>query len=185
MRLQNWLLAILAFAAPLSAQDTTAARPPSGLQVGSRVRIATAVGPGMRVGAITALTRDTLLLAERGGGETAIALSAITSVERSTGKHRHVLKSAGIGAAVGVGVGVIAGLASGNDPEDSFLRFDAGDKAAILGLGFGVVGFAGGAIFGALNPHEGWTPVAVPLHATRSSGRSRPTLGIGLSFALR
>jgi hypothetical protein len=72
-------------------------------------------------------------------------LSQIT-LKRSHGAGRGAWK----GAVVGVLIGVAAGFIEGDDPEESWFYFSAGDKAVIYGaLGAGV-GTGIGALIGAL-----------------------------------
>lgn len=54
------------------------------------------------------------------------------------------------GLFIGGGLGALAGLASGDD-ETGWFRLSAGDKAAALGLGGGIVGALIGAFLGALS----------------------------------
>lgn len=185
MRPRHFVLASLAFAARLSAQDSAAVRPPSELRVGSRIRIATAGAPAWRAGTIAALTPDTLRLrGDDGRSEVPVALGTITALELSTGQHTRVLKSAGIGAAVGAGAGVLVSLFVHDDPDDAF-QYTTSEKAMVFGAVFGVIGLVSGAIGGVAYPRDDWAPVAIPLRTSRSSPWSGTMLGIGVSVVLR
>jgi hypothetical protein len=182
MRLRHIVFASVVLSSPLSAQDSTAAPPPYGLHVGSRVRVATAGTPGKRAGTIAALSPDTLrLLTYEAGIELQVPVSTITSLEESQGEHTRILKGLGIGTGIGVGLGAIIGYASGDDPP-GFLSFTREDKAILAGGALGAVGLITGAVVGALNPREDWRPVTIPLRTARSSS---PAFGIGVSFAFR
>ncbi|MBK9036082.1 MAG: hypothetical protein IPL61_33365 [Myxococcales bacterium] len=84
---------------------------------------------------------------------------------------RGALEGAGIGLLTGAATGAVAGLVDGDDPPcldtDWFcFRFDAGEKAVVLGLAGGSVGAVAGLVLGALvgsrDTYErtpGWVPL--------------------------
>ena len=59
----------------------------------------------------------------------------------------HFLSGATTGFLTGAGAGVLIGLLSGND-NSGFLRFTAGEKAAVLGLSLGIIGTVAGGLVG-------------------------------------
>lgn len=82
----------------------------------------------------------------------------ITRLEVNRGGRRHILRSVGIGLAVGALAGVGLGMASGND-EPGLLAFTAGEKAAIAGIGLGAAGALVGLFAGAAQRGPRWEPV--------------------------
>ena len=54
------------------------------------------------------------------------------------------------GSLIGVGSGVAAGLIEGDDPENYFFSFSAGDKALAYGILLGVTGALLGLLLGAV-----------------------------------
>jgi hypothetical protein len=70
-------------------------------------------------------------------------IKTITIVKKSK-----VGKGAGFGFLGGASLGVVIGLASGDDPP-GFMSYTAGDKAAFLGIAFGLIGMILGAAEGA------------------------------------
>ncbi len=159
---------------------------------GARIRV-TVRGDttGAHVGTLVAVRADSLTF--RPAGDTAVravATDRVAKLEMSRGMHRHTLDGLVIGAASGAAVGIVLGLASGNDPQGGFLRFTAGDKAAILGAGFGTIGLVTGAIIGATKRSERWVPAALQpvgfwLTPSRAGGRRVLQAGIRLTIAAR
>ncbi len=64
------------------------------------------------------------------------------------------LRGGAIGLLVGAGVGAVIGLASGDDPPDSFLGATASENAAIGALIFGVVGAVIGYAIASSGEHD-------------------------------
>lgn len=99
---------------------------------------------------------------------------------------RGALEGMGIGALVGAGTGAVVGLAEGDDPpcgDSDWLcfRFDATDKALILGtFGAGTGALAGlliGAVVGSRDTYErapGWVPM-ISTHAAPGAARASAT----------
>lgn len=59
-------------------------------------------------------------------------------------------RTALVGGGIGLGLGVIAGFIEGDDPEGTFLRFSAGDKAVFYGGALGIGGSLIGVIIGSV-----------------------------------
>jgi hypothetical protein len=107
-----------------------------------------------------------------------IPLASVTRVEVSRGLRTHTAKGFGTGAPAGSVAGALIGYAVGGDDcsaereTGSFCLeiMSAGDKAAVFGLGLGVVGGVIGAALGH-NPTEKWEEAALP----------RPILGLSMA----
>jgi hypothetical protein len=136
---------------------------------------------------VVSVRSDSLFLQLAGDGMVAMVAVPITAVSRldvSTGRRRHTLQGAGIGALVGAGSGMLIGFASGDD-EPGFLAFTAGEKAALGGAVLGGAGLLLGAIVGTLNVTDRWA--SVPLGDGRAApnfqmDRRGARIGVGLSF---
>lgn len=63
-------------------------------------------------------------------------------------KRDKMLKGAALGALAGLGFGIVTGLMEGDDPQSHWIRFDAEDKALILGALFMPAGAVIGAMIG-------------------------------------
>lgn len=87
-----------------------------------------------------------------------VPAAALASLEVNRGGRRNVLKSIGIGLGVGALAGVALGAASGDD-EKGFMSFTAGEKAAIYGVGLGLIGGVVGAVAGISDRPARWEPV--------------------------
>jgi hypothetical protein len=116
--------------------------------------------PGARpIGRLVAFDDDSVVI--RFEGHTVpfrVPRDVITRLEVNRGGRRNVLKSAGIGLAVGALAGVAVGIASGND-EPGLLAFSAGEKAAIAGAGLGVAGAVVGLVAGVARRGPRWEAV--------------------------
>ena len=159
-------------AAEVLADDTVQ------LPAGARVRVTVATG-GRLTGKFLALDDKTLTLQITGQADPIllrrgdITTVAVTSGRRSRGK------GALIGAGVGVGAGIVIGLASGSDPQGTFLAFSAGDKALIYAIVLAPIG----ALIGlAVPPAERWEEkrldrIRLSVYPVRGRG-----LGVSLAF---
>jgi len=145
---------------------------------GDRVRVtAKPYGLENRIGRVESARNDSLFLQVAPNETLGIPVAGINQLDVSTGRSRHVLRSAGIGALVGAATGAFIGLADGDDPKESFLAFTAGEKAAMGGIVLGGAGLVIGTLIGALNVSEHWT--SVPLGDTRAT----PNLQLGVRGA--
>ena len=184
MRSIAWCLAALVTVpwATLGAQGLAS------LPAGARVRVTApiALTPPRQVGTMLTMRGDSFVFrAEHDPDSVALALDAVTLLERSRGRHGHTWKGATIGFLVGAGAGVIAGLVSGDDPADEFIRWNAAQKAGIFGLVLGVGGGLVGAAIGATHRTEQWERVS--LHVSAAPGGLAPggARGLALSLAVR
>jgi hypothetical protein len=155
--------------------------PPTDPPTNSRVRI---TAPDLNVepiiGTIVEKRAETWIVDSEIAGVVPfeVPLVSVTRIEVSRGFQRKTAKGLGIGVLVGSVAGVLIGYAQGDDDcraereAKSFCLevMSAGDKAAIFGLGLGVVGGVIGAALGRY-PTEQWEEAALP----------RPALGLSLA----
>ena len=153
---------------------------------GSRVRITSAAhGLEKQVARVVDVRSDSLFLQVTPAETLAVARAGLTRLDVSTGRRRRTGRGATVGSLIGASSGVIIGFASGDDPPNSFWQMSAGEKAAIAGVGLGVVGLLVGATVGALTVSERWT--SVPLGNASVSpgfqaGRGGARLAVSVSF---
>jgi hypothetical protein len=160
------MIGILCLGAALATAPS--AQAPEAIGSGTRVRLTFApqadpLAPGRtgaatrRAGRVVAVGDRTLTVAFDGHSRPVeFDQASIIGLERSLGGRRKpALRGAGIGLLAGVASGALIGVASGDD-EPSFVYFTAGQKAAIYGIGLGVVGALGGAVVGASRGGERW-----------------------------
>jgi hypothetical protein len=97
-----------------------------------------------------------------------VPLATVNRLEVSRGLQKNTARGLGYGALGGIAVGVLMGLLAGDDDctrereaGSSCLEvMSAGDKAALFGVTFGILGGAIGAISG-LSPTEKWEEVGI------------------------
>lgn len=154
------------------------------LAPGARVRLSIRDAyPGRVSGTLVALGDDTLRFTPDGDSTALVVrLDRLTRLDVSRGIHRHTLQDFVTGAVIGAFTGFIVGYASGDDPKQEFLSFSRGDKAAILGAGFGVIGGGIGTIVGFARRSEVWQPVARPYTVTIAPQRGGMTLAMRVAF---
>jgi hypothetical protein len=100
----------------------------------------------------------------------------VRAVHRSAGRHRPVLRNAGIGAALGVAAGAVATVAT-LDEEFGFVFASPYEFGAFVGVAVGVPTTAIGALSG-LIPVERWERVPLATPPPASGGLSvRPKVG--------
>lgn len=104
--------------------------------------------------------------------------------EASVDHGQGALEGAGIGLLAGAATGAVAGFAAGDDPECTdtawlCFRFDAEEKAVMLGLVGGSVGAVGGLVIGAITGSRhtyerkpGWMP---RVNTSAAPGAARAT----------
>lgn len=98
-----------------------------------------------------------------------VPLTTVNRLEVSRGLQRNISRGLGFGALAGSVVGVLMGLSMGDDDcsqereSGSFCLevMSAGDKAALFGFTFGLLGGAIGAVSG-LSPSEKWEEAGLP-----------------------
>ena len=151
----RFILVAIAFGTPTLAS----AQP---LTIGDRARVMVAEEqrqsetPALRAqllrGSVTRVGRDTIYLKPGGGiGEIAISFAAIRRVDRSLGVPSRLASAIGKGLALGLLSSLFAGL--GYDDGWRWHSVDSRGEAFLWG---GVVGFASGAVLGAIWPTERW-----------------------------
>lgn len=178
---------IIAFASLAATASPALSQTAPAIEQGDRVRItAPSLALTEAVGTVQEATSEALVVQfEYPRRVATVDRSDITGMDVSVRQERRVLKGLGVGMLIGAGSGVIIGLASGDD-EGTFFAFSAEEKAAMAGIGLGLVGGAVGLVVGAINTHDVWSStlpanldVAV-LPLMRDGGA-----GVHLSFALR
>ncbi|MGD2152448.1 MAG: hypothetical protein PVG79_04220 [Gemmatimonadales bacterium] len=167
------VLMLLAAGGPALAQTDAAA----GVNVGDRVRVRAQTLYGPLVGAVTALSADTLhIQIEQQATTVAIPLAAVTRIEVSRGRKSNFLRGVALGGVVGALAGVFAGFITG---EDSMLTPpEAALACGTVGAGAGALV---GGIIGAATGTDRW--VAVPLDRLAVHVSPRHDGGVTLSLA--
>jgi hypothetical protein len=170
----GWLLAAAVLVLfPDVAQPQNRSGEPFPLSVGSRVRVAAPTIAGERLeGSVTGVSEESLTVST-GDRVVRVPRDAVTQLEVSTGRHRHVWQ----GLAIGAAAGAVAGGASGCFP---MVGCGGNGDQHLAGAALGAVGFAGwGALIGAFVRTEHWQPVPVGrVHVAVAPAR-------GGGFALR
>jgi len=114
-----------------------------------------------------------------------VALSDVTALEVSAGKHRRFLRSAALGLGIGAIVGAVVGAATYEEcvPTeflDCLLADESrGQSAATGGVVLGVVGLLTGAVVGAVRRTDRWVSVDMPVRAS-----IKPTASGGMSLTI-
>ena len=176
---------ILAVAALLLIPVGAIAAQPVQLHSGARIRItATPYALENRTARVLSIRNDSLLLQLAPAETLTVAVAGVTKLDVSTGRSRHTLMGAGIGAVVGVASGALLGYAGGDDPP-GLLAMSASGKAALGAATLGVTGLVVGTVVGALRVTDRWT--SVPLGAAQATpslqvGRGGARLGVAVSF---
>ena len=176
------LMPTVALGLILCGGASAAAQEP-GLAPGARVRVHTYPDGARLVARLLAADADTLRVAPIVDGvpQPALAMprARVYRLERSTGRHRHVARNAGIGALVGVGAGLLGALTVDEDDLDWFLPTRS-QYGLAMGLVVGLPTTTIGALTGLVRT-EGWAAVPVPSARTASPDRAglavRPRVG--------
>lgn len=138
-------------------------------------RIRTTIGGVKRVFRFIELRSDSLSVTDLTGRPLVLALRDIDSLEVRTGRRSAgaaFWQGTGIGLVIGGALGAILGLADGDDPPGFFSQ-TAGEKAAMLGIGFGLIGAAIGGIRALIVGTDRWQSVPLPEIAKRRTSESR------------
>lgn len=114
-----------------------------------------------------------------------VALSDVTALEVSAGKHRRFLRAAGLG----LGIGAIIGAAIGAGTYEECVPTEflgcllapesRAQSAAMGGVVLGGVGLLTGAVVGALRRTDRWVSADMPLRAS-----IKPTASGGMSLTI-
>jgi len=156
---------------PLGAVSSQAVQPRSG----DRIRLtATPNALDNRIAHVLSVRSDSLFLLIAPAETLAVALAGVTRIEVSTGRQRHTLRGAGIGALIGVASGVLSGVVTGDDPPGSgWFRQTWEEKAAFDAVFLGAMGLVIGTVVGTLKVSDRWTSVPV------GTARATPSLKVG------
>jgi len=145
------------------------------LEPGARVRVESATAQERVVGQLLGLNEKSLNLQVEDEEEPRLLLREDITALAVSGGRRSRGRGALIGAGTGIALGALIGLAAGDDPEDVWIGFSAGEKA----LGAGVLLGSIGALIGlAVSPGERWENV--PLDDVRVSLGPVPGRGVGV-----
>ena len=182
-------LLLLALAAPTLVSGQAPA-PLGTIQPGARVRITTP-GAKARTATVVAHTGDTLVVRwPQFANAVPVPVSGISRLDVSTGRHRRVLKGAGLGTLVGGATGGLVAAISYSpcDPDtffDCFLEPENRGEAAVWGtLVGGTLGLVVGTLAG-LPRRESWQQVSLGDRrvALAVTPRARDTrLGVSVQF---
>ena len=169
-----------AFLAPVVADAQAPA-----VVAGTRVRV-TAPSIALRRHVTTILdVRDDSIVFGVSDDSRSVALSDVTALEVSTGKHRRFLRNAGLGLGIGVIVGAVAGAATYEECVSTelfgclFVPESRAQSAAEGAIGLGAVGLLAGAVVGVLRRTDRWVSVDTPLRAS-----IKPTASGGMSLTI-
>jgi hypothetical protein len=168
-------LAAVVGAAPIQAQSVS-------LEPGVRARVFTpSVDTGGLAGTVVLLVRDTLIFRpDRRSDTLTVALSELSRLELSKGKHTHALKGCGIGLLLGAAGGAIAGHTT-TSTKDWFLT--PNEAAAVGG---GILGVAGALVGATIGSHfgvtESWAQVPIPSRSRVSIVPRDGAMALSYSF---
>lgn len=158
-RVMGMAALVAALAASLPAGVRAQATPVADL-VGDRVRLTTSASSRVMVGEVASVTADSLMLLDRSGATSPVAVADIVGLERSLGRTNRTLR----GMAWGAGVGFAAGGAGGA----ALMGATCGSCDPKYGAAFavgGVLGAAGGglvgAMIGAVSSGERWESLEI------------------------
>ncbi len=154
------------------------------LQPGATVRIRAAGAERPYEGRLVSLSRDSLVLALAGEGDSRVALprESVARAWIATSQHRETLAGLGIGFLAGAAVGAALGALAYQPCTGDFciLDFGRGGEAAMAGVLLGGVGLVLGGIAGYCTHGQNWEPALLPLTTV-----SRTPAGHGVALAVR
>jgi hypothetical protein len=171
----------------LASPGTTVSQEPTGIKIGSRVRVK-AEGAGQRwvIGELLELSGDSvrLLTGDPPDERIAVATRSLASFERSRGQRSRAGKGAWIGLGAGVALGFILGVAtyeecSGFCPAPDLGPAGGGTIVGVLG---GLFGLGVGALIGRSIQAEQWESARRPWAWGREQPLSRRTIGVSVGF---
>lgn len=145
----------------LTASHRLGAQVPREVNPGDRIRVtAPELNLRRRVGTVVDAEPESIVVRFEGGEiDLRVDRPLITKIEVPTGERKtQGLRGLGLGAAVGFGLGATMGLVSGDD-DPGLIAFSAEEKAAVLGVSFGVIGGLVGAVAGHSRKAEVWAPL--------------------------
>lgn len=177
-------LALMALATALLGPVVADAQAPA-VVAGTRVRVtAPSIDLKRHVTTVVDVRGDSIVFGVSDNSRS-VALSDVTALEVSTGKHRRFLRSAGLGLGIGAIIGAAVGAASYEEcvPTeflDCLLAPESrGQSVAMGGVVLGGVGLLTGAVVGALRRTDRWVSVDMPLRAS-----IKPTASGGMSLTI-
>ena len=152
---------------------------------GTRVRVtAPTIDLRKHVTTIVDVRGDSIVLGVSGDSRS-VALSDVTALEVSAGKHRRFLRSAGLGLGIGAIVGAVAGAATYEECVSTELfgcllaPESRAQSAAEGAIGLGAVGLLAGAVVGVVRRTDRWVSVDMPVRAS-----IKPTASGGISLTI-
>lgn len=127
---------------------------------------------------------DLLILPSEGKEVSRIPMGQVREFRVRRGSKTQALRGLGLGLVSGALVGGLIGLAHGDD-ESGFIRFSAGENAAMGAVGFGLIGGVSGLVIGAVSRTDRWERASIP--AVNPSVQVAPTgrLGVAISIPTR
>jgi hypothetical protein len=176
-------LALMVLATALLAPVVADAQTPA-VVAGTRVRVtAPSIDLRRHVTTIVDVRGDSIVFGVSNNSRS-VALSDLTALEVSAGKHRRVLRSAGLGLGIGAIVGAVVGAATYEEcVPTEFLGCLAPESraqsVAIGGVVLGGVGLLTGAVVGVLRRTDRWVSIDMPLRAS-----IKPTASGGMSLTI-
>ena len=177
-------LSLMALAAAFLGPVVAHAQAPA-VVAGTRVRVtAPSVDLRRHVTTIVDVRGDSIVFGVSDNSRS-VALSDVTALEVSAGKHRRFLRSAGLGLGIGAIIGAVVGAATYQEcVPTEFLGClvapeSRAQSAAMGGVALGGVGLLTGAVVGALRRTDRWVSVDMPLRAS-----IKPTASGGMSLTI-
>jgi hypothetical protein len=172
---------------PLSAQRTPRGEgPATDVKEGEWVRVRFGGGGDQVIeGSLQGIEEDGLLVLSPEGTQTSrIPMDRVREFRVLRGSKNQALMGLGVGLAGGAVVGGLIGLADGDD-ESGFIRFSAGEKAAMGAVAFGLIGGAAGLVIGAVSRTDRWERASLPALTPSVQVAPNGRLGVRISIPTR
>src|SRR5262249_6271798 len=118
---------------------------------------------GYRIGEVVRRDNKEILIDFREAEPVSIPIDSLVGLQVNVGRTGRWAQGWGLGFLIGAGTGAVIGLASGDDPPATFVRFTAAEKALVAGGALAIGGSTLGALLGLVAPQR-WVP------AIRSDG---------------